>query len=225
MKTLKALLVPALLSMFFVLTSATDAGKENERITKSTSVLHDFAKMKESIPATLINQSQAVIVIPNMINAGLAIGGKRGKGVAVVRLADGKWSNPVFVTFTGGSFGLQAGVQSVDLILVFKHSTTLTKAKSGDFTIGGDISAAAGPVGRSSTASTDVKLDAEVYSYSRSKGLFAGLSVNGSNISIDKSANANFYGASASDSKVVFATAKSPSDNVTGLKTALKAMQ
>jgi lipid-binding SYLF domain-containing protein len=225
MKTLKALVVPALLSLFFVLTSATDAGKENERITKSTSVLHDFAKMKESIPATLINQSQAVIIIPDMINAGLAIGGKRGKGVAMVKLGPGKWSNPVFVTFTGGSFGLQAGVQSVDLVLVFKHSTTLTKAKSGDFTIGGDISAAAGPVGRSSTASTDVKLDAEVYSYSRSKGLFAGLSVNGSNISIDKSANANFYGPNASDSKMVFATEKSPSENVTGLKMALKGMQ
>jgi len=224
MKTLKALIVPALLSIFFVLTSATDASKENERIVKSTTVFHDFTKMKESIPAELMKQSEGIIIIPGMINAGLAVGGKRGKGVAMVRLADGKWSNPVFVTLTGGSFGLQAGVQSVDLILVFKHKSVLTKAENGDFTIGGDISAAAGPVGRSSTASTDVKLNAEVYSYSRSKGLFAGLSVNGSNISIDKSANANFYGNAASNSKVIFETSKSPSTNVTELKGAVSMM-
>ncbi|WP_074493680.1 lipid-binding SYLF domain-containing protein [Mucilaginibacter polytrichastri] len=221
MKNLKVLLVPALLSMFFVLTSAKDAGKENERIAKSTTVLHDFAKMKESIPSDLLKQSEGVIIIPNMINAGLAVGGKRGKGVAMVRLADGKWSNPVFVTFTGGSFGLQIGVQSVDLVLVFRHKSVLTKVNSGEFTIGGDISAAAGPVGRSSTASTDIKLDAEVYSYSRSKGLFAGLSINGSNISIDKSANAKFYGEADSNSKVIFETGKSPSTNVTALKAAL----
>jgi lipid-binding SYLF domain-containing protein len=97
-----------------------------------------------------------IIVIPHMINAGLAVGGKRGKGVAIVKMADGKWSNPVFVTFTGGSLGLQIGVQSVDLVLVFKHKYVLTKMEKGDFTIGGDVSVAAGPVGRSSTASTDV---------------------------------------------------------------------
>jgi lipid-binding SYLF domain-containing protein len=224
MKNLKALLIPALMSIFFVLTSATDANKENERITKSTTVYRDFTKMKESIPAELMKQSEGIVIIPGLINAGLAVGGKRGKGIAMVRLADGKWSNPVFVTLTGGSFGLQIGVQSVDLVLVFKHKSVLTKAENGDFQIGGDISAAAGPVGRSSTASTDVKLNAEVYSYSRSKGLFAGLSVNGSNISIDKSANANFYGKSASDSKVIFETSKSPSANVTELKSAISIM-
>ncbi|WCT12553.1 lipid-binding SYLF domain-containing protein [Mucilaginibacter jinjuensis] len=220
MKNFKVLLIPALLSIFFVLTSAKDAGKENERITKSTTVAKEFIKMKESIPEALLKQAEGIVIIPDMINAGLAVGGKRGKGVAMARTASGSWSNPVFVTFTGGSFGLQAGVQSVDLVLIFKHRSILNKVNNGDFTIGGDISATAGPVGRSSTASTDVKLDAEIYSYSRSKGLFAGLSVNGSNISIDKSANANFYG-SAANSKVIFETSKSPSANVTELKAAL----
>jgi lipid-binding SYLF domain-containing protein len=223
MKRIKFLMLPMLISCFIVLASATDAGKETERIQKSSAVLHDFSKMKESIPTQLIQQAQGIIVIPHMINAGLAVGGKRGKGVAVVKLADGKWSNPVFVTFTGGSLGLQIGVQAVDLVLVFKHKYVLTKMEKGDFTIGGDVSVAAGPVGRSSTASTDVRLEAEVYSYSRSKGLFAGLSINGSNISVDKSANAKFYGDKAT-SQTIFADATSSSAEVGELKSAIGAL-
>jgi lipid-binding SYLF domain-containing protein len=140
----------------------------------------------------------------------------------MVKLADGKWSNPVFVTLTGGSFGLQIGVQSVDLVLVFRHKGVLTKVKNGDFTIGGDISAAAGPVGRSSTASTDYKLEAEVYSYSRSRGLFAGITINGSNLGIDKTANANFYGNNDS-SKDIFAMSNSKKESVVVLKETLSA--
>jgi lipid-binding SYLF domain-containing protein len=158
-----------------------------------------------------------------MINASFGIGGKRGKGVATVKLADGSWSNPVFITLTGGSIGFQIGVQSVDLVLVFKHKGVLTEVKNGDFTIGGDISAAAGPVGRSSTASTDHKLEAEVYSYSRSKGLFAGISVNGSNLAINKSANADFYGASTT-SEDIFSRATTTSPGVLELKATLKAL-
>jgi lipid-binding SYLF domain-containing protein len=220
MKTIKLLALPMLITCFIVLASATDVSKETERIEKSSAVLKDFAEMKESIPTELVKQAQGVIVIPHMINAGLAIGGKRGRGVAMVKLADGKWSNPVFVTFTGGSLGLQIGVQAVDLVLVFKHKYVLTKMEKGDFTIGGDVSVAAGPVGRSSTASTDYKLEAEVYSYSRSKGLFAGLSINGSNISIDKSAIANFYGPKAT-SQTIFADGKSDSAEVGSLKAAM----
>lgn len=212
--------MPLVLACFIVLSSATEASKETERIQKSTTVIHDFSKMKESIPSQLIQQAHGMIIIPHMINAGLAVGGKRGKGVAIVKMADGKWSNPVFVTFTGGSLGLQIGVQAVDLVLVFKHKDVLTKMQNGDFTIGGDVSVAAGPVGRSGTASTDYKLEAEVYSYSRSKGLFAGLSINGSNISVDKSANANFYGAKAT-SQSIFADATSSSGNVNDLKAAI----
>jgi len=223
MKKIKFLILPMLLSCFLVLSSATDAGKETERIQKSAAVLRDFAKMKENIPTQLIQQAQGLIIIPHMINAGLAVGAKRGKGVAIVKLADGKWSNPVFVTFTGGSLGLQIGVQSVDLVLVFKHKYVLTKMDKGDFTIGGDVSVAAGPVGRSSTASTDYKLEAEVYSYSRSKGLFAGLSINGSNISVDKSANANFYGSKAT-SQSIFGDGTSKSAEVGELKASVAAL-
>ncbi|GAA4906885.1 lipid-binding SYLF domain-containing protein [Mucilaginibacter defluvii] len=223
MKTLKFLKLPLLLSVFFILTSAADAGKETERINKSTEVLTAFTKMKESIPHELLQEYQGLVVIPKLINAGFGIGGKRGKGVAMVKLADGSWSDPVFITMTGGSIGFQIGVQSVDLVLVFKSKGVLTKVKNGDFTIGGDVSATAGPVGRSSSASTDHELDAEIYSYSRSKGLFAGISINGSNLAIDKTSIANFYGANAT-SQDIFASSKNSTEAVKTLKATLAKM-
>ncbi|GAB2691770.1 hypothetical protein GCM10027037_13870 [Mucilaginibacter koreensis] len=224
MNNIRLALWPTLLCFFFILVSASPAAdKETERLQSATAVLKQFSGMKEKIPAELVKETQGIIVIPKMLNAGLAVGVKRGRGVAMVKLDDGSWSNPVFVTLTGGSFGFQIGVQSVDLVLVFRHKGVLTKVENGDFTIGGDISAAAGPVGRSSSASTDYKLEAEVYSYSRSRGLFAGLTVNGTNLAIDKSANAAFYG-SGTSSQNIFTTAKSSSSSVADLKAALRAL-
>ena len=223
MKTLKFLKLPFLLSIIFILSSATDAGKEIERINKSSEVLVAFSKMKESIPRELLAEYEGVVIIPQLINAGFGIGGKRGKGVGMVKLANGKWSNPVFITLTGGSIGFQIGVQSVDLVLVFKHKGVLTKVKNGDFTIGGDVSATAGPVGRNSTASTDHSLEAEIYSYSRSRGVFAGISINGSNLAIDKAANANFYGQGVS-SQTIFDTAASSDEAVKNLKATLSSL-
>ncbi|MEO3407575.1 lipid-binding SYLF domain-containing protein [Mucilaginibacter sp. CAU 1740] len=224
MKKLRFAGLPLALSLFLVLTSAFAAGnKETERIDKAASVLRDFGKMKESIPHRLIAEYSGIIIVPRMINAGLGIGGKLGHGVAMVKLGDGKWSDPVFVTLAGGSIGAQIGVQSVDLVLVFRHKGVLTKVKNGDVTIGGDISAAAGPVGRSSSANTDYKLEAEVYSYSRSRGLFAGISLNGTSLSIDKKADANYYGAGVS-SHDLFETSKSSSSAIRTLKRNLAAL-
>jgi len=221
MKSLKFLGLPLLLSAFIVLTSAkATQEKGTEKINQATSVLKDFSKMKETIPHQLIEEYEGIVIIPKLINAGFGIGGKRGQGIAMVKLEDGKWSDPVFVTLTGGSIGFQIGVQSVDMVLVFHHKGVLTEVKDGDFTIGGDISAAAGPVGRSSTASTDYKLQAEVYSYSRSKGLFAGISVNGSNLAINKSANAEFYGDDANSGEI-FGRATSTNAAIIKLKTTL----
>src|SRR5213078_3571174 len=149
---------------------------------------------KEKIPQKLLEITQGIIVIPKLINAGFVVGGKRGRGIAVVKRQDGTWSDPVFVTLTGGSIGFQVGVQSIDLVLVFKNRETLEKIGKGSFTLGGDASITAGPVGRNSSASTDYKLEAEVYSYSRSKGLFAGISLSGSALDVDSKANENFYG-------------------------------
>src|SRR5258708_3179036 len=138
MKTLKLLMLPVLLTSLFVLASATDAGKETERIHDSANVLKAFGKMKQSIPHQLIADYQGIVIIPNLLNAGFVVGGKRGKGIAMVKMADGKWSDPVFITLTGGSIGFQIGVQSSDMVLVFRHKGVLARVKNGDFTIGGD---------------------------------------------------------------------------------------
>lgn len=189
----KIVLLTGMLSIFFIQVKSQDVSKLNEKIENATQVLKDFGSMKERIPEKLMDISQGIIIVPKLINAGFVLAGKRGKGIAMVKLPDGTWSNPVFVTITGGSLGFQAGIQSVDLVLIFKHRSTLQQIGKGSFTLGGDISATAGPVGRNSTASTDYKMEAEVYSYSRSKGLFAGISLSGSAIDIDKKANEAFY--------------------------------
>ena len=223
MKTLKILMLPTLLSVVLLLVSGMVQNKETEKIHDSVNVLKAFGKMRESIPHQLLESYEGVVIIPKLINAGFGIGGKRGKGVAMVKLADGRWSDPVFITLTGGSFGLQIGVQSVDMVLVFRHKGALARVKNGDFTIGGDLSAAAGPVGRSSTASTDYKLEAEVYSYSRSRGLFAGVTIHGSNLSIDKSANTSFYGNNISSAEI-FETSKNDDGSVKLLKETLRSL-
>ena len=225
MKTLKFLKLTAavLLGICLLNLPATAQKKLETRINESKEVLAEFNKMKESIPHQLFEQTHGIIIIPKMINAGLVVGGKRGKGVAMVKGPDGKWSDPVFVTLTGGSFGLQAGVQSVDLVLMFKHSETLSNIGRGSFTLGGDISVAAGPVGRSSTASTDYKFQAEVYSYSRSRGLFAGISLNGASLSVDETSNTEFYGKDSA-SATIFVQYKSPTTSVKELKRTLESL-
>ncbi|MES2108816.1 MAG: lipid-binding SYLF domain-containing protein [Bacteroidota bacterium] len=224
MKTFRLLKIPVILGLFFVLISATtDGSKETERVHSASNVLLDFGKLHETIPHNLISECEGIVIIPKLINAGLIVGGKRGRGVAMVKMDDGKWSDPVFVTMTGGSVGAQIGVQSVDLVLVFRHKGVLAKVKNGDFTVGGDASAAAGPVGRSTSANTDYKLDAEIYSYSRSRGLFAGVSINGSNLAIDKTANANFYGDDLT-SKEIFNSANSDKESVKTLKASLTSL-
>lgn len=198
--------------------------KQEEKIEASTQVLKDFSEMKDDIPQELLKITQGIIVVPKLINAGFVLAGKRGKGIAMVRLEDGTWSNPVFVTITGGSVGFQVGVQAVDLVLIFKHRETLQDIGKGSFTLGGDISATVGPIGRSSTASTDTKFEAEVYSYSKSKGLFAGISLGGSQIAVDSKANEAYYG-NDDDAKTIFSdTNEDTSDAVKELKETLKGM-
>jgi lipid-binding SYLF domain-containing protein len=226
MKTFKVfpfLLGLLVLSFSFTSAKSQDRQKEQDKIDASKKVLQDFGQMKEKIPRDLMEITQGIIVVPKLINAGFVVGGKRGKGIAMVKLPNGSWSNPVFVTVTGGSVGLQAGVQAVDLVLIFKTRETLQNIGERSVTLGGDVSVTAGPLGRNSTASTDTKLEAEVYSYSRSKGLFAGISLGGSVIGIDENANHAFYGDNE-DAKTIFADTTSTSDNVQQLKDVLSKM-
>jgi len=225
MKKLSFLIAPILLSFIIVMSSATPANgdKQTERLHSASNVLKDFGAMKEGFAHKLIAKYEGIVIIPKTINAGLVVGAKRGKGVAIVKLPDGRWSDPVFVTITGGSIGAQIGVQSVDLILVFKHKGALAKVKNGDVTIGGDLAATAGPVGRAASANTDYKLEAEVYSYSRSRGLFAGITVNGSSLSIDKNSNHEYYGEGTS-AQDIFETGKSNTVAVKHLKETLASL-
>lgn len=211
MKFLKFFLLSLAFSFIFLVANSQE--KQDNKIKSSTEVLTEFSKMKEKIPEILFNNTEGVIVIPKMINAGFVVAGKRGKGIAIVKNADGSWSDPAFVTLTGGSAGLQAGIQSVDLILLFKKRETLQKIGKGSFTLGGDASVTAGPVGRNSTASTDYKMEAEVYSYSKSKGLFAGISLSGSSLAIDENAARSFYGQDVSAASVFEASHKGNNSN------------
>ena len=222
---MKSIRIAPLLLIIFMCSfiTAKSQEKQEDKIEAATKVLQDFSKMKEDIPTELLKVTEGIIIVPKLINAGFVLAGKRGKGLAMVKMDDGSWSNPVFVTITGGSVGFQAGVQSVDLVLIFKSAETLNNIGKGSFTLGGDVSVTAGPVGRNSTASTDYKMEAEVYSYSRSKGLFAGISLSGSAISIDAKANEAFYGNDA-DAKTLFASEKNTSASIVEMKTVLKNM-
>ncbi len=224
MKTLKKVICGSLAaSMILLYNPSFSQEKQQDKIVKATTVIKNFSGMKENIPAELMQKAEGIIIIPGLINAGLGIGGKRGKGLAMVKNEDGSWSNPAFVTLTGGSIGFQIGVQSIDLVMVFMHKSTLMNIGQGEFTLGGDISVAAGPVGRSSSATTNTELDAEVYSYSRSKGLFAGISLNGAQLDIDEDSNREFY-ADKSDAASIFGTSVSTDKNVKSLKSAIKAV-
>jgi lipid-binding SYLF domain-containing protein len=184
----------ALLTCTFSLASVAETRQET-RLATSTRVLTELMMMPEqNIPAWLLERAHAVAVIPSVIKVGLGIGGRRGKGVLVVRKDNGEWSNPVFVNLTGGSFGFQVGVQSTDVVLVFTSRQSIEGIVGGKVTLGADASVAAGPVGRQSSAATDVGLTAQVYSYSRAMGLFAGVALDGSAMTIDHASNESFYG-------------------------------
>jgi lipid-binding SYLF domain-containing protein len=149
---------------------------------------------EQNIPSWLLERAYAVAVVPDVIKVGLGIGGRRGKGALVVRKDSGEWSNPVFVNLTGGSFGFQVGVQSTDVVLVFTSRQSIEGIVGGKVTLGADASVAAGPVGRQSSAATDIGLTAQVYSYSRASGLFAGVALDGSALTIDHRSNEQYYG-------------------------------
>ena len=168
---------------------------EIERVDASLAVLQDIINLPEKgVPQWLLSKAEGLAVIPGVIKAAYVLGGEYGKGIIMVRTKDGKWSDPAFLKLASGSVGWQVGVQRTDIVLVFKTRESVYKITEGKFTLGATASVAAGPVGRSAQASTDVELKAEIYSYSRSKGLFAGLAISGASLSIDEAANEAFYG-------------------------------
>ena len=216
----------ALIIFTFILFSYNGAyaqEKQQDKIDAAAKVLADFSEMKENIPTELLKVTEGIIIVPKLINAGFVLAGKRGKGIAMVKDSDGNWSNPVFITITGGSIGFQVGVQSVDLVLIFKNAESLENIGRGSFTLGGDVSVTIGPEGRNSSASTDYKFEAEAYSYSRSKGLFAGISISGSAIDVDTKFNQAYYDSDLS-AKDIFSLEKIENDSIQELQSILKGM-
>jgi len=188
-----ALLAPVALGVSLASTAAAD--DLARRAEAAAEVLKDLQGIPEqAIPPNLLNSAYAVAVIPNVVKGGFIFSGSYGKGVLLVRQPDGAWSNPAFIKIGNVGFGWQAGVQGADLILVFKNRRSIDNIASGQFTLGTSASASAGPVGRTAQAMTDGEFKSEIYTYSRSRGLFAGVSVDGGAITIDKLANVQWYG-------------------------------
>ena len=154
-----------------------------------------FAIPMESVPPAMLQRAEGIAIFPNMIKGGFILGVNYGKGVLSVRRADRTWSAPVLVTMGGGSLGFQAGVQAADIVLIFATPRSLQGMLNGQkVTLGADASIAAGPVGMQANAGTDARLGAEIYSYARSRGLFLGVSLGGSDISVDNNADSMLYG-------------------------------
>ncbi|CAG4967778.1 MAG: lipid-binding SYLF domain-containing protein [Lysobacter sp.] len=175
---------------------ATAGVTEDERARNAVRVLEEIQAIPESgIPDVLFDEARAIVVVPDTLKIGLVIGGRRGHGLVSVKNPDGTWSNPAFVKLTGGSIGFQAGVQSSDVVLVFTSQRGLESIVNGKITLGADASIAAGPVGRTTGLATDGRLKAEIWSWSRARGLFAGVALDGAVLSIDDDANQAAYGA------------------------------
>jgi lipid-binding SYLF domain-containing protein len=170
--------------------------QEVETVVGARNALDQFSGLAiESIPPAMLTAAEGVAIFPNMIKGGFIFGVNYGRGVLLFRRPDRTWSAPVMVTMGGGSVGLQAGVQAADIVLVFATPRSLQGMLNGQkVTLGADASIAAGPVGRTANAGTDARLGAEIYSYARSRGLFLGVSLGGSDLSVDNNANAQLYG-------------------------------
>ena len=168
--------------------------REEGRLLLATQVLNDVRDARDQgIPDRLLERAYGIAVIPDFTKVAFFLGGERGHGVLVVRDSSGHFSGPVFVTLTGGSFGFQWGVQKTDLVLVFTSRKGIEGITGGKLTLGGDVSVAAGPVGRQASAATDQAFNAGVYSYSATRGIFAGVALAGAALTIDDSANAELY--------------------------------
>src|ERR1700674_2631749 len=195
MKKIVSLLMMSLIGLVGTLAWAGSAREDTvERMQKSVDVLQSImATPDKGIPEEVLTGSKCILVVPNLIKGGFIIGGKHGRGVASCRTAEG-WTAPAFVSVNGGSWGLQIGVEGVDLVMLVMNDSGLRHLLSSKFEITGEGSAAAGPVGRHASAGTDWKLNSELLTYSRSRGIFARLTLEGAVIDQDADSTLAIYG-------------------------------
>lgn len=221
----KLFFVPLSLALSLGFAGTAAAGpEEDERAMNAVRVLEEVQRIPESaIPDKLFDEARAIVVVPDALKVGLVLGGRRGHGVVSVKNPDGSWSNPSFVKLTGGSIGFQAGVQSSDIVLVFRGERGLDSIVNGKITLGADAGVAAGPVGRNASTATDGQLKAEIWSWSRARGLFAGIALDGAVLSIDDAANQLVYGEGTTP-RMIFEgrTRRQPDDKVVDFRDALE---
>jgi lipid-binding SYLF domain-containing protein len=214
LKFTRSLIAAFCLSLIAVAAFAKDADDAAKQASKAAKVFTEImAAPDKAIPNTVLDKAQCIAVFPQVIKGGFVVGARGGRGVASCRTGAG-WSAPAFFEMKGGSFGLQIGAQATDFVLLFIGDDGMKSLLKSKFEMGGDASVAAGPVGRQAGASTDLKLNAQILSYSRSKGLFAGLELKGTVISVDESDMESAYGAGVT-----------PADALTGKKAAPAAVK
>ena len=193
------------------------------RVANATKVLDEvMGAADKGVPRSVMESALGIAVFPSLLKGGLVFGAQHGRGILSVRdKKGGSWSSPAFLTITGGSFGAQIGGQSIDLVLLIKDQRGLEQLVKNQFKVGADASVAAGPVGRDASAATDIQMRAQILSYSRSRGLFAGVTLNGSTIRQDRDANDRFYGMGYRTGQIVFEGLGGSPDPVGAWKTTL----
>ena len=205
-RVIAAILASAVLAGFPAATLArqSDESAEARRVREASVVFGEIMTAEDdAIPRALLGSAEGIAIFPGTVRAGLGFGGMRGRGIISAR-TDSGWSAPAFLTLTGGSFGLQIGVQVADVVLVIRNRRGLENLVSNQFKLGADAAVAAGPLGREAAAATDLQLRAQILSYSRARGLFAGVTVNGSTVRQDQDANERFYGERWETQQIVF---------------------
>ena len=206
-----AIILGAVLAGALTGAPAVAVTREEATIENSMVVLRELQAMPDlRIPDQLLARAEGIVILPANVKVGLIFGARFGNGVLLVRNANRDWSNPVFVTTGGGSWGFQAGGQVADIVLVLTTRRSIEGITDGKLTLGGDASVAAGPIGRTAMASTSLTFDSEVYAYSRTKGLFAGISLEGNGIFIGRKANRRFYEGEESATAIMAQTKAPP---------------
>jgi SH3 domain-containing YSC84-like protein 1 len=204
---IRSFAVPILAVVLMIVSSmafAFDRSDEVKRLQRATEVFSEIMKTPDKgIPEDLLNKCECVGIVPGLKKGGLGIGGKYGKGVLSCRKSDRSWTAPAFITIEGGSVGFQIGFTQIDVVMLMMNKKGVEKLIGDKFTIGADASAAAGPVGRQTSAQTNIRLDAEILTYSRAKGLFAGVALDGATLRPDKDDNRDFYGSDVDARKIL----------------------
>lgn len=194
-KLLILCVVLCLAAVSFAADDEDDQGKASDRLQAAADVLNEIEGTPDNgIPSEVFGSAECVAVVPSLLKGGFIVGASYGRGVASCRVPKGGWSAPAFFLVTGGSVGFQIGGQAVDLVMLIMNENGMKNLLSSQFKLGADASVAAGPVGRHAAADTDWKLRAEVLSYSRARGVFAGISLNGAVIKQDRDSTRDFYG-------------------------------